>query len=129
MGLAARKSVLEELGYKIITANDAPEALECFAAGTFDLIVTGYKMPRMNGIELIKHVRKHNEIIPVILLSGIADALGLTEGNTGADIVIQKSANEVTHLVRAVNRLMRKKAQRKPPTSAQAAPRAKRKIQ
>ena len=84
-------------------------------------------MPRMNGIELIKNVRKHNEIIPVILLSGIADALGLTEGNTGADIVIQKSANEVTHLVRAVNRLMRKKTQRKPPASAQAAPRAKRK--
>ncbi len=40
MGLAARKSVLEELGYKIATATNAPEAIECFIAGSFDLIVT-----------------------------------------------------------------------------------------
>jgi hypothetical protein len=42
------------------------------------------------------------------------DALGLSEDNTGADVVIQKSANEVSHLVRAVARLLRKKPVKKP---------------
>jgi CheY-like chemotaxis protein len=127
MGLAARRSVLQELGYKITTAGSASEALETFSGGHFDLLVTDYRMPRMNGIELIQRIRKQKEELPVILLSGVADTLGLTESNTGADVVIQKSANEVNHLVRAVTRLLRKKTPRKPPVRVQAAPAARRK--
>jgi hypothetical protein len=44
-----------------------------------------------------------------VLLSGFVDALGLNEQTTGAEAVIQKSANEVPHLVRAVARLLKKK--------------------
>ena len=128
LGLAARKSVLEESGYRITTANNAAEALEKFSAGTFELLVTNYKMPRLNGIDLIQKIRKQDPTIPIILLSGFADTLGLTESNTGADVVIQKSANEVTHLVRSVSRLLRRqqKPARKPPASVQPAARAKR---
>jgi CheY-like chemotaxis protein len=127
MGLAARRSVLEELGYRITSANSATEALEHIADGPFDLLVTDYRMPRMNGIELIQKLRKNTPELPVILLSGVADALGLTEENTGANIVIQKSANEVSHLVRAVTRLLKRKSPRKPPASVLASPRARRK--
>ncbi len=127
MGLAARKSVLEELGYKITTATNGTDALDHFANHNFDLIVTDYKMPRMNGIELIERVRISNDVIPVILLSGFAEALGLTEANTGANIVIQKNAHEVVHLTRAVARLLRKKAPRKPVASATTAAKSRRK--
>ena len=114
MGLAARKSVLEELGYELTTATNGREALDQFADNKFDLIVTDYKMPRMNGIELIERIRTSDDVIPVILLSGFAEAMGLTEANTGANIVIQKNAHEVVHLTRAVARLLRKKTPRKP---------------
>jgi CheY-like chemotaxis protein len=120
MGLAARRSILEELGYRITTAGSGAEALETFQGASFDLLVTDYRMPRMNGIELIQKIRKHNESIPVIMLSGVADTLGLSESNTGANVVIQKSANEVNHLVRAVSRLLRRKAPRKPPVSVRS---------
>jgi hypothetical protein len=53
------------------------------------------------------------------------DALGLSEGNTGADVVIQKSANEVSHLVRSVGRLLRRTPPRK--TAGSQAAKAKRK--
>ena len=87
-----------------------------------------YRRPMMeNGIDLIQKVRKNHAELPIILLSGVADTLGLSESNTGANIVIQKSANEVSHLVRAVARLLRRKAPRKPPASVQSAPRARRK--
>ena len=118
-GLSARKSVLEELGATITTASTASEALECLAAETFDLVVTDYKMPRMNGVELIARLRKQFPSIPVILISGFADSLGLNEDNTGADVVIQKSNNEVSHLVRSVARLLRR---RKPAQSQKRAP-------
>jgi CheY-like chemotaxis protein len=123
LGLSARKSVLEELGHRISTACNGVDALEQFASRKFDLVVTDYKMPRMDGLELIVGLRKASPELPVILISGFVDSLGLSEENTGADVVIQKSANEGSHLVRSVARLLR---QKKPPASETGA-RAKRK--
>ncbi|MEK7406593.1 MAG: response regulator [Acidobacteriota bacterium] len=114
LGLAARKSVLEEQGHHITTATAGEEAFELFRRGQFDLLITDYKMPGMNGVELIKKVRAHSPQVPVILVSGYAEALGLTEASTGADVVIPKSANEVSHLVRSVGRLLRRKPAKKP---------------
>jgi CheY-like chemotaxis protein len=105
--------VLQELGYQTDGATDARKALELFRKERFDLVVTDYKMPDMNGVELIAKLRDERPEIPVILISGFVDALGLTEKNTGANAVIMKSANEVQHLIRTANRLL--KIQRKPP--------------
>ncbi|MBI3679202.1 MAG: response regulator [Acidobacteria bacterium] len=129
LGLLARRSILEELGYQIATANDAQEALELFAKSSFDLVITDYKMPRMNGVELIRRLKEVNSSIQVILISGFVDTLGLTEENTGSDAVIQKSANEVQQLVRAVARVLRRRTPKKPAGSAgkAAALKAKRK--
>ena len=126
-GLAARKSVLEELGYRIVTSTSGADALEQFASHKFDLVVTDYKMPRMDGLELIGRLRKHTPDLPIVLVSGYVDTLGMNEDSTGADVVIQKSANEVSHLVRSVNRLLRRKSPPKKPSGAQAAAKAKRK--
>ena len=63
---------------------------------------------------MIERVRKLSPAVPVILLSGFVDALGLDEKSTGADIVIQKSANEVAHLMRSVKRLLNRKLPKKP---------------
>src|ERR1035437_10927969 len=126
LGLSARKCVLEELGHRIATAANGVDALELFASAKFDLVVTDYKMPRMDGLELIAGLRKTSPELPVILISGFVDSLGLSEENTGADVVIQTSANEVSHLVRSVARLLRRKPVKKPAGSEGAA-RAKRK--
>jgi len=120
-GLAARKSVLDELGHKTRCVSSGTEALELLASQKFDLVVTDYKMPKMDGLELIRRIRKQEIQVPVVLLSGFVDSLGLNEETTGADAVIQKSANEVNHLVRTVSRLLRRK---KPPT--RSVPKAKR---
>jgi len=127
LGLVARRAVLEELGYVITTAGSGAEGLKRLAEAEFSLIVTDYKMPRMNGDVFIARIPEKLPAIPIILLSGFADALGLSEENTGADIVIQKSNNEVTHLVRGVRRLLRRKAPKKPPVSLRAASRTRRK--
>src|SRR5579862_5342787 len=89
-GLKARRSVLEELGHKIMTASSGVDALEQFGSSKFDLVVTDYKMPKMDGLELIKNLRKDFPYLPIVLISGYVDALGLNEDSTGADAVIQK---------------------------------------
>ena len=125
-GLMARKAVLEELGYRTTIAMGAQEALDQFQGGSFDLMITDYRMPQINGIQLIKQVREHKPDLPVILISGYVDALGLSEASTGANVVIQKSANEVTHLVRSVSRLLKRKPNRKPAGSQSAATKIRR---
>jgi CheY-like chemotaxis protein len=121
-GLAARRTVLEELGHRIVTAANGSEAMEEFTAHKFDLVVTDYKMPRMDGLELIGRLRKHTPALPIVLISGYVDTLGMNEASTGADVVIQKSANEVSHMVRSINRLLRRKPVPRKPAAAQAAP-------
>jgi CheY-like chemotaxis protein len=126
-GLKARKMVLEELGFAIVTATNGRDALAQFTPQAFDLVVTDYKMPYLDGIELIAALRKREPELRIVLISGFVDTLGLNEENTGADVVIQKNANEVAHLVRAVTRLMRVKLVRKPARGAVAPLKAKRK--
>lgn len=116
-GLAARRSVLEELGHKVITCGAPHDALDLCAKQRFDVVVTDYKMPKMNGLEFIGSLKKQCPQVAVILISGFTDTLGLTETSTGADIVMQKSNNEVSQLIRAVNRLLR---QQKPPKKSAA---------
>jgi CheY-like chemotaxis protein len=81
----------------------------------------------MDGLELIVRLRKLRPDILIVLVSGFVDALGLNEAATGADAVIQKSANEVTHLVRAVNRLLRRKPLKKSASGTPPELKAKRK--
>lgn len=115
MGLQARKQVLEEVGYRVSTSATPEEAFDRISTDPFDVLVTDFKMPGMNGDELIRRIRENGITTPVILLSGFAEPMGLHEANTGADVVLQKSANEVNQLVRAVRNVLRL---RKPPGSS-----------
>jgi CheY-like chemotaxis protein/anti-sigma regulatory factor (Ser/Thr protein kinase) len=52
------REVLEEDGHAVTTAADGVEALEKLASQSFDLVLTDVGMPRMDGIELLAHIRK-----------------------------------------------------------------------
>jgi CheY-like chemotaxis protein len=114
-GLIARRSVLEELGYQVVPAGSGSDALRTIEKQNFDLIITDYKMSPMDGLELIGKLRERNFKNPIILLSGFAETLGLRPESTGADVVLQKNANEIANLVRHAKRLLN--PGRKPPGS------------
>jgi CheY-like chemotaxis protein len=105
-GILARRSILEELGYRVVTANSGVDALKRVSEQLFDLVVTDYKMSPIDGLELIGELRKRGLSIPIILLSGFAETIGLSPASTGADVVVQKSSNEVAALVRSAKRLL-----------------------
>jgi CheY-like chemotaxis protein len=113
-GLTARKMLLEEIGYEVCTAASPEDGLAQFADGKFDLVITDYRMPTMNGDEVIAHIREKQPKMLIILISGLVEPLGLNEKNTGADVVIAKSSTEVTHMTRAVNRLLKRSIPKKP---------------
>jgi CheY-like chemotaxis protein len=105
-GLMARRSVLEELGYKVIPARCGREALQLVENQKVDLVITDYRMDPVDGLELIDRLRKSNVTVPVILLTGFAHNLGLSPESTGANVVLQKSADELASLLRHIKRLL-----------------------
>ena len=116
-GLLARKSLLEEQGFILATATNGEEAFEALSKTTFDLMVTDFRMPKLNGIELIQRVRPLHPALRIILLSGFVNEFGLDEKSTGADMVIAKGAHEISHLLRSVARLLARTVARRPPGS------------
>lgn len=58
---------------QIITAADGEDALSKYALYHPDLIITDIKMPKMSGLEFIKHIRKQNSVIPIIVTSAYSD--------------------------------------------------------
>jgi CheY-like chemotaxis protein len=124
-GLVVRRALLEEFGHSVEIAESGDAALHLLGVGNFDVVVTDHRMPRMDGAELIRRIRAANPLARVILLSGFVEGMGLTEENTGADVVLMKSSREGAHLVRAVKRLMSATPKRKPPSPQKLPPKAR----
>jgi len=59
-----------ENGYNIVLAADGQEGLELFSKQKFDIIITDVRMPRMNGLQLLKAIKTHFPSFPVILMTG-----------------------------------------------------------
>ena len=51
-------------------APNGKKGLSLFNKNSYDIIITDYNMPVMNGIEMIDEIKKINNKIPVILLTG-----------------------------------------------------------
>jgi CheY-like chemotaxis protein len=115
-GLLVRRALLEEQGFEVQLAPNAEEGLKLFKSHRFDVVVTDYRMPGMNGAQLIARMREIDPHVRVVLISSLVEPLGLSEDSTGADAVIAKNAKEPVHLLRSVRRLLALPS-RKPPRS------------
>jgi adenylate cyclase len=101
---------LEDQGYVIERANDGAEALEKVPSFEPDVILLDYMMPKMNGLEVLKHLREDEKYkgIPVILLTAKATQEDKVRGlDGGADDYVVKPFDsfELLARVRAMVRI------------------------
>lgn len=75
-------TTLSDAGYQVIEANDGQDAIEKLDYTCIDLLVTDLNMPTLNGVELIKYVRKKpgNRFMPIIMLTAEKQAEMKAEG-------------------------------------------------
>jgi two-component system chemotaxis response regulator CheY len=69
------KGLLQDLGFANITeADDGLTALSLLKAGNFDLLITDWNMPGMQGVELLRQVRADERMkkLPVLMLTAEA---------------------------------------------------------
>ncbi|GAB4254109.1 MAG: hypothetical protein Kow0065_00770 [Methylomicrobium sp.] len=71
--LSALRRVFRQENYRIEVAMSGDEALRTLANGQFQLIISDYKMPGMNGAELLRRVKELHPDIIRIMLTGEAD--------------------------------------------------------
>ena len=71
---------LQAVGVKDVTeAADGAEAIAIFAPGKFDLVLTDWNMPGMNGLELLKAIRAQDAQVPVIMVTTEAEKSRILE--------------------------------------------------
>lgn len=64
---------LEDDGFEILTASNGIEALELFENQSVDLLITDIRMPKMDGVELVKRAKKIKTDLMVIYMTGYAN--------------------------------------------------------
>lgn len=66
-------NALELLQYNVEREINPVKALERVKEGSFDLVITDERMPNMTGMQLLKHIKRYNEKIPVIITTAYGD--------------------------------------------------------
>ncbi len=77
---------LEENGYQTMIAYDGAMGLRLFQSNSFQLVISDIILPKLDGFELCKEIRKVNERIPILMLTALGSADDKLEGfDAGAD--------------------------------------------
>lgn len=63
---------LELNGYDVITANNGTQAIEIFKSTNLDLAFLDIKLPEMSGTEVLRRIRDHNILVPVVIMTAFA---------------------------------------------------------
>jgi two-component system chemotaxis sensor kinase CheA len=103
------KSILENHGYRVDTAVDGLDALGRMAAARYDLIVSDIEMPRMDGFELCRTLKKGEGTrdIPFVMVTAMEKEEDKRRGiEVGASAYIVKSAFEQANLLETIERLV-----------------------
>lgn len=103
----ALKAILERNNYSVDTAFDGEEALDYLEAGNYDGAVLDIMMPKMDGITVLKEIRKKGNRIPVLLLTAKSEIDDKVEGlDAGANDYLTKPFNsrELLARIRAMTR-------------------------
>lgn len=66
----ACKQYFEHFGYKVTVAYDGQSALTLHESEPADALITDFRMPRMNGQELLNRIRQRKPSLPAIMMSG-----------------------------------------------------------
>jgi PAS domain S-box-containing protein len=86
-------SMLTELGYSVVEAGSGGAALDLLdGQGEIDVLLLDFAMPGMNGAEVAREARARRPNVPILFLTGYADAEALIDA--GEDGILRKPFHE-----------------------------------
>lgn len=102
-------AVARQAGYRVIQATDGVEAVQAFAEHQPDVVLLDVSMPRMDGFEACRQIRRTDagQHVPIIMVTGLDDLGSITRAyESGATDFVSKpiKAELLRHRVRYVHR-------------------------
>ena len=111
-------------GFRVIPVPGVTEAVRALESVQVDLVITDMRMPRIDGLELVRHIRQNYRDTEIIMVTGYASIPGAVEAmQTGVQEYLAKPFTEA-ELMAAVERTLARLRLRRPGTlpSSQRAP-------
>ena len=101
---------LQQAGFTVETASDGQAGLDRFRDGMFDLVLLDVMLPRLDGLEVCRTIRR-SSTIPVVMLTARADTIDVVVGlEAGADDYVKKPF-EIQELVARLRAALRRAGQ------------------
>lgn len=63
-------ALLEQSGYSVLTETDGRRTLPLLQEGAFDAVLLDLVMPSVNGLDLIEEIRRHFNVLPIVVVTG-----------------------------------------------------------
>lgn len=100
------KSQLTMEGFDVDTAEDGDVALEMITTGNYDIVLLDIRMPRMDGNEVLKQLRKSNIKTRIIMLTAVTELTSAIEAvKLGANDYVTKPYN-IEDLLGCIHRVL-----------------------
>ena len=90
-------NVVQQLGIKKDDFDEAADGLEAwnlFQKNQYDVVLTDWNMPNMNGLDLVKHIRSVDKKVPIVMIT--------TEGGKG-EVITALKAGVNNYIVKPFN--------------------------
>jgi len=95
-------------GFTVFASQNVTDAIGILEENEVDIVITDYKMPRINGLDLVRHVRQNFSDIEIMMITGYATIDGAVEAvKAGADEYLAKPFTD-EELLAAVKKVSRK---------------------
>lgn len=101
------KFLLEKNKFSVDIVHDGAEAMDCFRCSEYDVIVLDIMMPKADGLEVLRYIRKSKSSVPVLMLTAKAEVEDRVAGlEAGADDYLPKpfASREFIARVKALSR-------------------------
>ena len=99
---------LAAAGYQVFTAPGVRGAIEILDQTRLDLVITDLKMPKVSGLDLVRHIRENFKDTEVMMITGYPSVEGAVEAvKTGAEEFLAKPFTDA-ELLSAVQRVLDK---------------------
>ena len=86
----AVSKMLSRLGYEVLSADSGENGLSIFLKNKFDIVLSDYEMPGMDGVALACSIKKSSPRTPVVIMTGAGRETVFSRKSTAVDEVISK---------------------------------------
>ncbi|MDH5768064.1 MAG: sigma-54 dependent transcriptional regulator, partial [Nitrospirota bacterium] len=100
------KETLESEGYRVIIARDGIEGMKHLKESKIDLVLTDLKLPKKDGIDILKVSKEENQLIPVIVMTAFGSVEVAVEAMKGGAFDFITKPFDTEHLLMLIKRAL-----------------------